>query len=238
MSQHKSIDRDGHEETEEEKRRKKKALQPIYDELKAADEGVIPAADLLVEPSVDKHAALLLDAQLSHRASAAQIAQIVTGLQQHYGNTHVQEVMAVLRASEIDSATVKAAMLKAWKDSQAGDQAKRHEEGGYIVKEGAGYGVERWPAGGGAELSIPARADDGTYNGKEVVGDFHTHPNPSVDESGDQWEQGPSPADIDDAKIQKYSGGSYVVSAEKVYVIAAKTFAVSEVGKTETVLGK
>ena len=82
----------------------------------------------------------------------------------------------------------KSQMKKGWNDSQAADQANRHGRGGYIVK-GKGRFIRRGTVaeGQGASISPPPRAADGTYNGKEVVGEFHTHPNPPVDENGRQW---------------------------------------------------
>lgn len=215
MAQHKLINRDGQEETEEEKRRKKRANQLLFDELKAADEGVVPAADLLVEPSVDRHAALLRDAQFSGTANAEQMARIVTELEQHYGNAYVQQVMASLRLEQaILDSTVTDAMKKAWKDSDAGDYNKRREEGGWIVKAGAGYDVVRWPSGTRDGITPSARPGD-----KEVVSAFHTHPNPETDEKGDSWDPQPSGADINATKANNFSEDSYVVGIDNVYTI-------------------
>ena len=83
------------------------------------------------------------------------------------------------------SSEVKDAMKKAWDDSQANDHLNRHEEGGYIVKNADGsLAVERWPKGEGASITPPLRSADGSFKGKEILGEFHTHPNPAVDESG------------------------------------------------------
>jgi hypothetical protein len=111
-------------------------------------------------------------------------------------------------------------MKKAWDDSQANDPANRHEEGGYIVKNADGsFGVERWPRGAGASITPPARGADGKYNGKEVVGEFHTHPNPNVDENGRHWKEGPSPGDLTGIKAEHYPGDSYVVGHDNVYKV-------------------
>jgi hypothetical protein len=129
-------------------------------------------------------------------------------------------------------------MKKGWNDSQAADQANRHEEGGYIVKEKDGsYGVERWPRGQGASISPPPRAADGTYNGKEVVGEFHTHPNPPVDENGRQWTQGGHQGDWTGIKAEKYSGPSYIVSRDNVYEVSPDGKE-QNLGSHEGLLGK
>lgn len=215
MPQHKLENRDGQEETQEERRRKKRANQLLFDELKAADEGVVPAADLLVEPSVDRHAALLRDAQFSGTANAEQIAQIVTELEQHYGNAYVQQVMAQLRLEQaILDSTACAAMKKAWEDSDAGSYDNRHEEGGWIIKTGAGYEVARWPSGTRNGITPSARP-----GGKNVVAAFHTHPNPDTDENGDSWDPAPSGADIDATKALNFSEDGYVVGIDNIYKI-------------------
>ena len=215
MAEHKLVNRDGKEETEEEKRRKKRVNQLLFDELKAADEGVIPAAELLVEPSVDRHAALLRDAQFSGTANAERMAQIVTALEQHYGNAYMQQVMAELRLEQaILDTTACSAMKKAWKDSDAGDYDKRHEEGGWIIKAGIDYNVVRWPSGKRAEITPSARPPE-----KEVVAAFHTHPNPAKDEKGNSWDPQPSGADIAWTKGQKFPEDGYVVGVSDVYKI-------------------
>lgn len=72
------------EDTEEARHRKK--AQPLYDQLKATDEGIL---DFQVEPSVDSHAALLADVH-----SDEQRANLVTQLQQSYGNAYVQLLLS------------------------------------------------------------------------------------------------------------------------------------------------
>ena len=92
---------------------------------------------------------------------------------------------------------VQAAMRTAWTDSRAASAAARHEESGYIVRHPDGtLAVERWPRGAGASISPPALDAHGRYHGFEVLGEFHTHPNPPVDEHGRHWVPGPSPGDI------------------------------------------
>lgn len=118
----------------------------------------------------------------------------------------------------ITDATVQAAMRQAWADSDAGSAANRHEEGGYIVRRADGsLGVERWPRGAGASIAPPARGADGRFNGLEVLGEFHTHPNPPVDEAGRSWVPGPSPGDITGITAEGYPGDSYVISRDSIF---------------------
>lgn len=113
---------------------------------------------------------------------------------------------------------VQAAMRQAWLDSDAASAANRHEEGGYIVRRADGsLGVERWPRGAGASINPAPRDNMGRYNGLEVLGEFHTHPNPPVDELGRQWEPGPSPSDINGITAENYPGDSYVISRDAIY---------------------
>lgn len=115
---------------------------------------------------------------------------------------------------------IQTAMRSAWTDSDAGSAANRHEEGAYIVRRADGsLGVERWPRGAGASITPPARDASGRYNGLEVLGEFHTHPNPAVDEAGRQWVQGPSPGDLTGIAAEGYPGDSYVISVDEIHVV-------------------
>ena len=118
----------------------------------------------------------------------------------------------------IDDPNVRAAMTQAWADSQADDPANRHEEGGYIVRnEDGSYGVERWPRGAGASITPPLRDADGSYNGRQVLGEFHTHPNPPVDETGRVWTQGGHEGDWNGIAAENYPGDSYIISGDSVW---------------------
>lgn len=90
---------------------------------------------------------------------------------------------------------VSAAIEQAWIDSQAGDKDNRHEEGGWIVQntETGELSVVRWPAGTRDEITPSPLPQIPCHR---VVGEFHTHPNPPVDEEGTEWEQGPSESDM------------------------------------------
>jgi hypothetical protein len=86
---------------------------------------------------------------------------------------------------------VQSALHQAWTDSQAGDPAKRHEEGGWIYQNTTTgkISVRRAPAGAQASLDL---SHPPTLDGSVVVGKFHTHPNPT----SEGWNPGPSPGDI------------------------------------------
>ncbi len=113
-----------------------------------------------------------------------------------------QEWPAAPTASDmLGDSTVTDAIDDAWDDSDAGDAAARHEEGGWIIQcrhtEGTettySYQVRRVPAGDKDGICPGTPPDVGTDC--RVVGFFHTHPNPPTDEDGNKWEQGPSEAD-------------------------------------------
>jgi len=89
MAQHKQINREGQEELEKDSHQKKRTHQPLYDQLKATDEGVVHGIDFQVEPSADRHAVLLANAH-----SDKQRAHLVIQLQQSYGNAYVQRLLS------------------------------------------------------------------------------------------------------------------------------------------------
>jgi hypothetical protein len=89
-----------------------------------------------------------------------------------------------------------AEMRRAWLDSQVEDPTHRHEEGGYIVLNSDGsHRVERWARGGRSQMVPPTLDANNCYNGQPVVAAFHTHPNPPIDEAGQEWAQAPSESD-------------------------------------------
>ena len=131
----------------------------------------------------------------------------------------------------LDDSSVAAAIRAAWADSQAESLADRHEEGGYIVRHSdLSFGVHRWPRGERARISPPPLDLDNCYNGNRVVAAFHTHPNPSVDEAGNRWEQGPSESDRRWHERRGLRG--FVVTGSSVFEIDAGGN-VSVVGKRE-----
>lgn len=130
---------------------------------------------------------------------------------------------------------VLAALRQAWLDSQADSPLERHEEGGYIVRDsGGGYHVERWPRGGESRIAPPTIDPKGCYNGRVVLAVFHTHPNRPVDETGREWEQGPSQSDVQWHVRRKLTG--WVVGWTTVYEIGPDgTIAVA--GERNEVIG-
>jgi hypothetical protein len=128
-----------------------------------------------------------------------------------------------------------AEMNRAWRESQADDPMHRHEEGGYIVLNAdSSHGIERWTRGGQSQIMPPALDANNCYNGKVVVAAFHTHPNPARDETGQEWEQGPSESDRGWHGRRKLRG--FVIGWMLVYEIGVNA-AISVIGKRDEVLG-
>ena len=52
------------------------------------------------------------------------------------------------------------------------------EQGGFILKDPNTdqLSMARWPPGLGNQIQ-PVLCSNGTYQGKEIIGSFHTHPN-------------------------------------------------------------
>ena len=108
-------------------------------------------------------------------------------------------------------------MNAAWTDSQSTSPANRHEEGGYIVDAEGSLEVHRWPRGEQSRLTPPHLDADHCYNGKVAIAAFHTHPNPPIDENGEEWEQSPSKSDQRWHQRHKLRG--FVISRSLVYEI-------------------
>jgi len=85
MAEHESMKPDKIKEQAEESCTRRKTTQPLYDQLKAQDEGVV---GFQFEPPIEKHAALL-----EGLYSDEQRANLVTRLQQSYGNAYVQRLL-------------------------------------------------------------------------------------------------------------------------------------------------
>ena len=82
------------------------------------------------------------------------------------------------------------AIEEAWRDSQADDPARRHEEGGWIyqnLRTGEIF-VRRASAGGQTHIDLSSPP---ALQHCVVLGKFHTHPNPTAE----GWEAGPSAGD-------------------------------------------
>lgn len=108
----------------------------------------------------------------------------------------------------------------AWERSQPTVPTARHEEGGYIVVEADGLLGVRWWQPGTAALITPAkRARDGSFEGRKVVGEFHTHPRPHQDEQGQVWELEPSAIDLYGIRNENYTGISYVIGWDYIWQV-------------------
>lgn len=113
---------------------------------------------------------------------------------------------------------VRGEFRRAWNDSLADDRAYRHEEGGYIVLNAdLSYRIERWPSGERCGIVPPALEVKNRYRGSEVVAAFHTHPNPSIDEDGREWKEGPSERDRRWHIRRELRG--FVIALEYIYEI-------------------
>ena len=90
---------------------------------------------------------------------------------------------------------------------------------------------ELLPSSARDSLSYPL-CPNGLYQGHEIVGSFHTHPN-----TGKEWRQEPSPQDIRLSKAYPETMGPHqiVISRETIYHID-KDGLVSVVGRTAEVL--
>lgn len=148
-----------------------------------------------------------------------------------------QETIEKAREKDaLSSPEVRGGMQEAWERSEADEPRKRHEEGGYIVLSPDGNLKTRpWPQGERGLIEMPERDADGKYKDSPVIGNFHTHPNPLVDEEGRHWEQAPSEKDIETIISENYPGDSFVISDAKVYRIKPDG-RVEEVGEREEVL--
>jgi hypothetical protein len=90
----------------------------------------------------------------------------------------------------LNDPVVRSALDQAWADSQPGDPALRHEEGGWIYLALTNGAITAVRAALGAQSSIDLN-NPPAVAGAIVVGKFHTHPNPT----SEGWEPGPSPGD-------------------------------------------
>ena len=134
----------------------------------------------------------------------------------------------------LDDPIIKAALAQAWRDSTPESPKARHEEGGYIVQNADGTTmVILWPAGEGSAILPPMMRPEGWYNGFRVLATFHTHPNPPMDEVGQEWEQGPGIADQRWHSRRKMRG--FVIAQDHVYEIGADG-SVQVIGKRKEVL--
>ena len=94
-------------------------------------------------------------------------------------------------AELLSDPNVLAGMRQAFEDSDMGGSAPR-EQGGFLVRDSqtGAFAVARMSSSERDSLAYPICAD-GLFQGQEIVGSFHTHPN-----TGHEWRQEPSPQDI------------------------------------------
>lgn len=110
-----------------------------------------------------------------------------------------------------DDPVVKQAMEEAWRDSQPGDSARRHEEGGWIYRNSktGETTIRRATPGGqaGIDLSHPPALRDSV-----VVGKYHTHPNPI----SEGWD--PRPSDEDRAVDERHGVPDLIRAEDGIHV--------------------
>lgn len=108
------------------------------------------------------------------------------------------------------------------------------EQGGFIVRDPASgvAKVIRLPARDRDSLAYPICAD-GMYQGRQIIGSFHTHPN-----TGTEWRQEPSAQDIRLSLDYSETMGphQFVIAREKIYHID-NDGVVTEMGPTQQLLG-
>ncbi len=125
-----------------------------------------------------------------------------------------------------------AGMRRAYVESDVGG-SRPQEQGGFLVRDSqTGFiAVMRLPSSARDSLSYPL-CPNGIYQGHEIVGSFHTHPN-----TGKEWRQEPSPQDIRLSTGYPETMGPHqlVISREKVYHIN-NDGVVTVVGRTTAVL--
>lgn len=140
-------------------------------------------------------------------------------------------------AHPLDDPEVRAALDRAWQDSQSDDPEQRHQEGGYIVQQlFERFAVERWPRGArGGIVPLPLDAS-GRFNDQSVLGEFRTLPNPAVDEQGRKWLQEPLPEDITAIAAETYLEASYLISHEQLWIIEPGADTAQALGNREEVL--
>lgn len=123
-------------------------------------------------------------------------------------------------------------MREAYVESDVGGSRPK-EQGGFLVRDSqtAFITVRRLPSSAHDSLSYPL-CPNGLYQGQEIVGSFHTHPN-----IGKEWRQEPSPQDIRLSKEYPETMGThqFVISRETIYHINNDGL-VTVVGRTAEVL--
>ena len=127
--------------------------------------------------------------------------------------------MAQQHAAFLKNPIVISTLEQAWQDSHPGVSGG-HEEGGFILRDAAGnMSVDRWPKGAQDTIILPSHPNC-KIGGEDIVASFHTHPN-----TGKDYLQEPSETDRravrDDPDLKgAFYEGEFVISQEKIYLIA------------------
>ncbi len=144
--------------------------------------------------------------------------------------------MAQHHATVLDDPVVRAAFIRAWRESQPGNTGG-HEEGGFILQDSQGkVSVVQWPVGEQNSITLPPHPNC-TIGGRDIVATFHTHPN-----TASHYLQEPSETDKravqDDLDLKaEFYEGEFVISQAKIYLIAPNG-QVNEVGATDDILSE
>ena len=143
--------------------------------------------------------------------------------------------MVQQHSTVLNNPAVRIALKQAWEDSQLGVTVG-HEEGGFILRDAESHlNSVRWPKGAQNSIILPPHPNC-KIGESDIVATFHTHPN-----TGSDYLQDPSETDKravrDDPNLKGESyEGEFVISQEKIYLIAPNG-QVSEVGATWAILG-
>ena len=126
--------------------------------------------------------------------------------------------------AELNDKTVQDGFNSMWADSDASSFELRHEEGLFwgLEKDGS-YGIRRWPVliRSSSHIIAPSLEPNGMYQGLEVWGEAHSHPNPRpFDEKGTRWNESPNDRDLDGIRFRQYRGASYVIDNLNIYRVS------------------
>ncbi len=121
---------------------------------------------------------------------------------------------------------------QAYEESDVGG-SQPIEQGGFLLcdSDSGEVVVKRLPSSERDSLGYPL-CSDGKYQGQEIVGSFHTHPN-----TGQEWRQEPSPQDIRLSKDFPETMGphQFVISRDTIYHIDNNGIVIA-IGRTANVL--
>lgn len=123
--------------------------------------------------------------------------------------------------SSLEQPEVKSGLEAAWQDSKADSYDARHEEGGWIIRNDATGQSRLERVGPGKRDGIAPGQPPALGTGERVEAFAHTHPNPKVDEIGNQYSQGPS--NVDQAWAESHQIPVVVRAADGVHVYFPKS---------------